>query len=81
MVAETEKFEKATLTDFYYTIRRGVEFDPIEKAIYDTLNANPKASGGNLYNKQGGGTSNRVLAQAMLIEYPKIDYDSQTFQL
>ena len=75
MVAETEKFEKATLTAFYYTIRRGVGFDPIEKSIYETLKANPKASGVNLYNKQGGGTSNRVLAQAMLIEYPKMDYD------
>ena len=52
MSAETEKFEKATLTAFYYTIRRGVDFDPIDKAIYDTLKSNPKASGVNLYNKQ-----------------------------
>jgi len=75
MVAETEKFEKATLTAFYYTIRRGVSFDPIEESIYKILKTNPKAGGVNLYNQQGGGTSNRVLAQAMLIEYPKMDYD------
>ena len=73
MVAETEKFEKATLTAFYYTIRRGVSFDPIEESLYKVIKANPKAAGLNLYNQQG--TSNKVLAQAMLIEYPKMDYD------
>ena len=75
MVAETEKFEKATLTAFYYTIRRGVNFDPIEESIYKVLKEKPKAGGVDLYNKAGGGTSNRVLAQAMLIEYPKMDYE------
>ena len=75
MVAETEKFEKATLTAFYYTIRRGVSFDPIEESIYKVLKEKPTAGGVDLYNQQGGGTSNRVLAQAMLIEYPKMDYE------
>ena len=72
MAADVAGFERATLTAFYYTIRRGVSFDPIEESLYKVLKANPKASGLDLYNR---GTSNKVLAQAMLIEYPKMDYD------
>ena len=53
MGAETEKFEKATLTAFYYTIRRGVNFDPIEESIYKVLKEKPKAGGVDLYNMGG----------------------------
>ena len=75
MAADVAGFERATLTAFYYTITRGVTFEPIEESTYKVLKEKPKASGLNLYNQQGGGTSNRVLAQAMLIEYPKMDYE------
>ena len=72
MAADVAGFERATLTAFYYTITRGVTFEPIEESTYKVLKEKPKASGLNLYNQQG--TSNRVLAQAMLIEYPSMDY-------
>jgi len=72
MAADVAGFERATLTAFYYTITRGVTFEPIEESVYKVLKEKPKASGLNLYNQQG--TSNRVLAQAMLIEYPSMDY-------
>tara|TARA_R100000008_G_scaffold85675_1_gene76276 strand:+ start:85 stop:1509 length:1425 start_codon:yes stop_codon:yes gene_type:complete len=77
MAADVAGFEKATLTAFYYTIQRGVLTNPIDESLYNVIKANPKASGLSLYKtkEEGGGTSNRTLAQAMLIEYPSMSYD------
>ena len=75
MAADVAGFEKATLTAFYYTIQRGVKPEPIAESIFNVLKQHPKESGINLYSRKGvGGTSPRVLAQAMLIEYPTMMY-------
>ena len=75
MAADVAGFEKATLTAFYYTIQRGVKPEPIAESIFNVLKQHPKESGINLYSRKGvGGTSPRVLAQAMLIEYPTMKY-------
>ena len=76
MAADVAGFEKATLVAFYYTIQRGVKPEPIAESIFNVLKQSPKESGVNLYSRKGvGGTSPRVLAQAMLIEYPTMKYE------
>ena len=76
MAADVSGFEKATLVAFYYTIQRGVKPEPIAESIFNVLKQSPKESGVNLYSRKGvGGTSPRVLAQAMLIEYPTMKYE------
>ena len=76
MAADVAGFEKATLVAFYYTIQRGVKPEPIAESIFNVLKQSPKESGVNLYSRKGvGGTSPRVMAQAMLIEYPTMKYE------
>ena len=41
-MAATDKFEKATLLAFYYVIKYGAPYDPLDEDTYKTIQKNPK---------------------------------------
>ena len=41
-MAATDKFEKATLLAFYYVIKYGAPYVPLDEDTYKTIQKNPK---------------------------------------
>ena len=66
MAVQTEKFEKATLLSFYYVIKKGAPYAPLDKDTYDEIQKNPKQ------HKPVG--LSEEMATEMLKEYPGMDY-------
>ena len=42
MAAATDKFEKATLLSFYYVIKKGAPYAPLDKDTYEKIQKSPK---------------------------------------
>ena len=66
MATQTDKFEKATLLSFWYTIDKGAPWDPIDKETYLALDKGTSPTRGDLQQE---------MAYGMLQEYPGMDYD------
>ena len=67
MATQTEKFEKATLISFYYVIKEGAPYAPIDRETYKDIN--------NDLNKYDADDLSEEMALEMLKEYPGMDYD------
>jgi len=65
-MAATDKFEKATLLAFYYVIKDGAPYDPLDEDTYKTIKANPT--------KYKANNLSEEMAVAMLKEYSDMDY-------
>ena len=66
MTAATDKFEKATLVSFYYVIKHGAPYAPVDEDTYKLIAKKPQD-----YKK---GELSEQMAAAMLKEYPAMDY-------
>ena len=67
MATQTEKFEKATLISFYYVIKEGAPYAPIDRATYKEIQNN--------LSKYEPKDLSDEMAYEMLVEYPGMDYD------
>ncbi len=67
MGVQTEKFEKATLLSFYYVIKEGAPYAPLDKDTYEKIQKNPKQYKPNNLSEE--------MATEMLIEYPDMNYE------
>lgn len=65
-MAATDKFEKATLLAFYYVIKYGAPYDPLDEDTYKTIQKNPK--------KHKPKDVKEEMVVSMLAEYPTMDY-------
>ena len=65
-MAATDKFEKATLLAFYYVIKNGAPYDPLDEDTYKTIQKNPK--------KHKPKDVKEEMVVSMLGEYPGMDY-------
>ena len=61
-MAATDKFEKATLLAFYYVIKYGAPYDPLDEDTYKTIQKNPK--------KHKPKDVKEEMVVSMLAEYP-----------
>jgi len=67
MGVQTEKFEKATLLSFYYVIKEGAPYAPLDKDTYEKIQKSPKQYKPNNLSEE--------MATEMLIEYPDMNYE------
>lgn len=65
-MAAADKFEKATLVSFYYVIKHGAPYAPVDEDTYKLIAKKPQD-----YKK---GELSEQMAAAMLKEYPAMDY-------
>ena len=82
-MAATDKFEKATLMSFYYVIKEGAPYAPLDEATYNKIKAKPKTykvpQVAAKTKTKPAFTAEEALSQkmakSMLSEYPAMDYD------
>ena len=67
MGVQTEKFEKATLLSFYYVVKEGAPYAPLDKDTYEKIQKSPKQYKPNNLSEE--------MATEMLIEYPDMNYE------
>jgi hypothetical protein len=67
MATQTDKFEKATLISFYYVIKKGAPYAPVDRKTYEDINKD--------LNKYDADDLSKEMALEMLNEYPGMDYD------
>lgn len=82
-MAETDKFEKATLMSFYYVIKEGAPYDPLDEDTYQKIKARPSQYTVPKVTKKTKTKPeftveqelSQKMAKSMLTEYPNMDYD------
>jgi len=67
MAVQTEKFEKATLLSFYYVVKEGAPYAPLDKDTYEKIQKSPKQYKPNNLSEE--------MATEMLKEYPDMNYE------
>ena len=76
-MAATDKFEKATLMSFYYVIKEGAPYEPLDEDTYNTIKAGPKNYKVPRVSKSftEEDSLRQKMAKSMLSEYGTMDYN------
>ena len=82
-MAETDKFEKATLMSFYYVIKEGAPYAPLDEDTYKKIKARPTQYSVPKVTRKTKTQSeftveqelSQKMAKSMLTEYPNMDYN------
>ena len=76
-MAATDKFEKATLMSFYYVIKEGAPYEPLDEDTYNTIKSRPKQYKVPRVSKSftAEDSLRQKMAKSMLSEYGTMDYD------
>ena len=76
-MAATDKFEKATLMSFYYVIKEGAPYEPLDEDTYNTIKSRPKQYKVPRVSKSftAEDALRQKMAKSMLSEYGTMDYN------